>query len=221
VPVITISRTFGSGGVPVGKELARRFGAEFLDRGIVAAIAERSGIPESEAAGYDEQLPSIWQRVAAALATSSPEISMPPLPPGEELSAGAVQERLARLTRVVIEEAAERGNAVIVGHGAAFIVGRRRDALHVHLHAPLEARVRNLVTRVEEIPENARPDEASLRELCRTVDSKRAQYIRRLFGVDWLNVSNYDLAIDTASSTIPVAADLIELAMQRRLGAGK
>jgi len=29
-----------------------------------------------------------------------------------------------------IEEAAERGNAVIVGRGAAFIIGRRRDALH-------------------------------------------------------------------------------------------
>jgi cytidylate kinase len=221
VPIITISRTYGSGGAPVGRELARRFGSEFLDRSIVASVAERSGIPEAEAEGYDEQLPSLWQRVAAALATSSPEISMSPLPSGETLSAGAVQERLARLTRVVIEEAAERGNAVILGRGAAFIVGRRRDALHVHLHAPLESRVRNLMTRVEEIPADARPDEASLGELCRHVDGKRAQYIRRLFGVDWLDVSHYDLAIDTGSSTITVAADLVELAMQRRLGAGK
>jgi CMP/dCMP kinase len=221
VPIITISRTFGSGGAPVGRELARRFESEFLDRSIVASVAERSGIPEAEAEGYDEQLPSLWQRVAAALATSSPEVSMPPLPSGESLSGGAVQERLARLTRAVIEEAAERGNAVILGRGAAFIIGRRRDALHVHLHAPLEARVRNLLTRAEEIPANARPDAASLAELCKTVDSKRAQYVKRLFGVNWLDVSHYDLAIDTGSSTIPVAVDLIELAVKRRLGAGK
>ncbi len=220
MPIITISRTFGSGGAPVGRELARRFGAEFLDRSIVASVAERSGIAESEAEGYDEQLPSLWQRVAAALAASSPEVSMPPLPSGESLSGGAVQERLSRLTRLVIEEAAERGNAVIVGRGAAFIIGRRRDAMHVHLHAPLEARVRNLLTRAEEIPPNARPDAASLSELCKTVDAKRAQYIRRLFGVNWLDVSHYDLAIDTGSSTIPVAADLVELAV-RRLGPGK
>jgi cytidylate kinase len=221
VPIITISRTFGSGGAPVGRELARRFGSEFLDRSIVASVAERSGIPEAEAEGYDEQLPSLWQRVAAALATSSPEVSMPPLPSGEALSGGAVQERLARLTRVVVEEAAERGNAVILGRGGAFIIGRRRDAVHVHIHAPLESRVRNLLTRAEEIPANARPDADSLRELCRTVDSKRAHYIRRLFGVDWLDVSHYDLAIDTGSSTLPVATDLIELAVKHRLGAGK
>lgn len=221
MPIITISRTFGSGGAPVGTELARRFGAEFLDRSIVASVAERSGIPEDEAEGYDEQLPSIWQRVAAALATTSPEVSMPPLPSGEELSGGAVQERLAGLTRAVIEEAAERGNAVILGRGAAFIVGRRRDALHVHLHAPLEARVRNLLTRVEEMPADARPDAASVAGLCKHIDAKRAQYIRRLFGVDWLDVSHYDLAIDTSTATIPVAVDLIELAVRRRLGAAE
>jgi cytidylate kinase len=212
---------FGSGGAPVGRELARRFGSEFLDRNIVASVAERSGIPEAEAEGYDEQLPSLWQRVAAALATSSPEVSMPPLPSGESLSGGAVQERLARLTRLVVEEAAERGNAVIVGRGAAFIIGRRRDALHVHLHAPLEMRVRNLMTRVEEAPEHARPDAASLGELCRAIDAKRAKYIRQLFGVNWLDVTHYDLAIDTGSSTIPVATDLVEIAFNRRLGAGK
>jgi cytidylate kinase len=219
VPIITISRTFGSGGAPVGRELARRFDAEFLDRSIVASVAERSGIPEAEAEGYDEQLPSIWQRVASALASGSPEVSMPPLPAADALTSGAVEERLAHLTRIVIEEAAARGNAVIVGRGAAFIVGRREDAVHVHLHAPLEIRVRNLLTQVEEVPADARPDAASLRELCRTVDARRAHYVKRLFSVNWLDVSHYDLAIDTSSTTIPVAADLVELAVRRRLAA--
>ena len=218
MPIITISRTFASGGAPVALELARRFDAEFLDRNIVAAVAERSGIPETEAEGYDEQLPTLWQRVASALASSSPEVAMPPLPAGELLSAGAVQERLAALTRVVIEEAAERGNAVIVGRGAAFIVGKRRDALHVKLHAPLDTRIRHLVTRVEDIPADTRPDADSLRELCRTMDARRARYIKRLFGVDWLDVTRYDLAIDTGTTPIAIAVDLIELAMQRRLG---
>ena len=36
MPVITISRQFGAAGVPVGRVLAERFGAEFLDRAIVA-----------------------------------------------------------------------------------------------------------------------------------------------------------------------------------------
>ena len=43
------------------------YDAEFLDRAIVAQVALRSGIPESELETYDERLPSFWQRVASAL----------------------------------------------------------------------------------------------------------------------------------------------------------
>jgi len=218
MPVITISRTYGSGGAPVGREIARRFNAEFLDRNMVAAVAERSGIPEAEAEGYDERMPGLWQRIASALATStSAELVMAPLPEDEALPSAAVGERLAALTRAAIEEAAARGNCVIVGRGAAFILGRGPDRLHVHLHAPLDARVRNLLMRVEDIPADVRPDDPSLRELCRTVDARRAEYVKRRFNADWLDVRNYDLAIDTASLTIPGTADLIEQAARRLL----
>ena len=77
--------------------------------------------------------------------------------------------------------------------------------LHVQLHAPLEARVRYLLTRVEEIPADTRPDEASLRELCRTFDARRAEYVRRMFGKDWLDPENYDLSIDTGSMGVEAA----------------
>ena len=52
MPVITISRQFGAAGVPIGRRLAERLGAEFLDRAIVAQVAVRSGVPESEPVSY-------------------------------------------------------------------------------------------------------------------------------------------------------------------------
>ncbi len=220
MPIITISRTFGAGGAPVGRELARRFDAEFLDRNIVAAVAERSGIPEEVAEGYDERLPGVWQRVAAALATSPMEMAMPPLPADSVLPAAAMEERLAALTRLVIEEAADRGNAVVVGRGARFIIGRRPDAVHVQLHAPLDVRMRHLLAKIEDIPNDTRPDERSLAELCRSVDARRGDYIRHLFGLNWLDVSHYDLAIDTGSFSLDAAVDLIELAVHRRTTIG-
>jgi cytidylate kinase len=215
MPIITISRQFGAAGRQVGEGLAARFGAELLDREIVATVAARAGVPEQEAEGYDEQLPGLWQRIAAALAAGSPDPAIPPLP-ADMLPATAVHERLARLTRAVIEEAAARGNCVILGRGGAFIVGRRPDAFHVQLHAPLEVRVRHLVMRLEDIPADTRPDEESLRELCRTMDSRRSSYIRRLFGVDWQDPNNYDLSIDTGRIDIETAVDLVELAVRRR-----
>lgn len=210
MPVITISRQFGAAGVPIGRALADRFGAEFLDRKIVALVAARSGIPEDEAEGYDERLPSLWQRIAAALATSSPDVAVPPLP-YEQMPSAATHERLVAITRSVIEEAADRGNAVIVGRGAAFILGRGRpDVLNVQLHASMEARIRYLMTRVEEIPLDTRPDERSLEQLCRSIDAARAQYIRRTFRADWTDAANYDLSLDSGRLGVTRSVDLIE-----------
>ena len=156
MPVITISRQFGAAGVPIGRRLAEHLGAEFLDRAIVAQVALRAGIPESELETYDERLPSFWQRVAAALTTSSAEVAMPAPAYPDQLTNLTTHERLVAITRNVIEEAAERDNAVIVGRGGAFIIPRREGVLHVQLHASPDARVRYLVSRVEELPSEER-----------------------------------------------------------------
>ena len=219
MPVITISRQFGSAGQVVWRRLAERFGAELLDREIVADVAERAGIPEEEAEGYDERLPGLWQRHRHGARGGVARSGHPAACPRTCCRRPPSHERLARLTRTVIEEAAARGNAVILGRGGAFIVGRRPDAVHVQLHAPLDARVRFLMTRVEEVPPDTRPDEDSLRELCRTMDGRRAEYIRRMFGADWLDVAHYDLSIDTSRVDAVTAADLIELVARRRVGA--
>lgn len=209
MPVITISRQFGAAGLAVGRGLAERLGAELLDSAIIAQVAVRSGIPEADIESYDERLPSFWQRVTTALAASSPEPMMVDLPYVEQLPAATMQERLAAITRAVIEEAAQRGNAVIIGRGGAWIVGRRPDVLNVQLHASPEARVRYLLSRVEEVPADARPEEKSLRELCHSIDAARGEYLKRLFNVDWLDARNYDLAVDTGRLGVDNATDLI------------
>jgi cytidylate kinase len=214
MPVITISRQFGAAGVPVGRELARRFEAEFLDRGIVAQVAVRSGIPEDELESYDERMPSVWQRIVSVLAAGSPEVTMPSLP-YEQLPALSMHDRLVTITRSVIAEAAERGNAIIVGRGAAFVLGRRPDILHVQLHASIEERVRYLLGRLDEVPADARPDDRSLRRLCAEIDAARADYIRRLYGADWLDATNYDLAIDSGRLGVDGTVEVVEAAARR------
>jgi cytidylate kinase len=212
MPVITISRQFGAAGIAVGNRLAQRFDAELLDKALIAQVAVRSGIPEAEIESYDERMPSFWQRVTSALASSSPEPMLVDMPYLEQVPTGTMQERLATVTRAVIEEAAERGNAVIIGRGAAWILGKRPDVLNVQLHASMDARVRYLLARVEEIPPDARPEEKSLRELCQSVDAARGEYVRRLYGVDWLDARSYDLAIDVGRMGIDKTSDLIEAA---------
>jgi cytidylate kinase len=198
----------------VGRALAERLGAEFLDRAIVAQAALRSGISETELETYDERLPSFWQRVAAALATSSPEVAMPASPYADELSHPTSHDRLVALTRSVIEEAADRGNAVIVGRGAAFILAERKATLHVQLHASMDARMRYLMSHVEDIPGETLPDERSLRELCRSIDAARADYIRGIFNADWLDPRHYHLSIDTGRLGVDRTVELIARAAE-------
>jgi cytidylate kinase len=213
MPVITISRQFGAAGAPIGRALAERFEAEFLDRAIVAQAALRAGIPEHELESYDERLPTVWQRVASALA-AAPEPALHGVPYSASLAPMGVHERLVEITRAVIEEAAERGNAVILGRGGAFILADHPDVFHVQLHASLDARVRYLLARVEDAPPEARPEENALRELCQSIDAARAEYISEVFGADWRDVTHYDLALDTGHQGVDRSTDLIETAVR-------
>jgi cytidylate kinase len=213
MPVITISRQFGALGLPVGRRLAAKFDAEFLDRAIVAQVAVRSGIPESQLETYDERLPSIWQRIASALGSGAPEFVDPPLVE-DEPPALSIHERLVKLTRTVVEEAAERGNAVIVGRGGAFILKGKPGVLNVALVGSLEDRVRYLLSRVDDAPGAEQLDEPALRNLCKSIDAARAEYIRGTFGADWMDARNYDLVVDTGRLGVARTVELIETAVR-------
>ena len=213
MPLITISRQFGAAGAPIGRALAERFGAEFLDRAIVAQAALRAGIPEQELESYDERLPTVWQRMASALA-AAPEPAMAGVTYSASLAPMSVHERLVEITRGVIEEAATGGNAVILGRGGTFILADHPAAFHVQLHASMDARVRYLLARVEDIPVEARPEEKALRELCQSIDTARAEYIRDVFNADWLDITHYDLALDTGRLGVEKSTDLIEAAVR-------
>ena len=125
MPVITISRQFAAAGGPIGK--AAR-GA--LRRG-VAGPGDRG--PGRGARGHPA---SRRRRATTSGCRASGSASRrrsrraAPIPPSRRcprtcMPATAVHERLAQLTRAVIEEAAARGNAVILGRGGAFIVAAR------------------------------------------------------------------------------------------------
>jgi cytidylate kinase len=216
MPVITLSRQFGAGGAQIGRALADRFGARYLDREIVAQAAARAGIPEAEAAGYDERIPGLWQRIVTALASSVPEVAVPAVPPAG-LVVTAIGERLMAITRALVEEEATTGNVVIVGRGAGFILAGRPEVLRVQLHAALEERLAYIRARVEELPPDVRPDDDSLRALCRSIDDARAAFVRRNFEADWMDARHYDLALDTGRLGLARCTELIEAAA-RHLG---
>ena len=55
--IITISRSFGSGGRMIGEELARRLEYHFYDRNLLDLLSEKPSISEQELESTDEKLP--------------------------------------------------------------------------------------------------------------------------------------------------------------------
>jgi CMP/dCMP kinase len=198
MPVITISRMYGSGGSEVAQRVATSLGWNLLDNDIVDAIAERSGLTRAEVSAQDERVPSLVERLASALSAGSPEI-LPPVPTGPMET---TEERIVAVTKRVIEEALQAGPAVFVGRGAQCLLAEREDAMHVFCYAPRTALRRYAMETFK-----VGPDEAD--KLVSDQNKQREQYVRRHWNRNWLAHENYHLCVNTAWLGLDGAARLV------------
>jgi cytidylate kinase len=205
MPVITISRMYGSAGSEVAERVARTLGWALFDDTMVDAIAERSGLTRAEVTAQDERVPSMVERLASALSLGSPEI-MPPVPAGPMET---TEERIVAVTRRVIEEALQTGPAVFVGRGAQCLLAERADALHVFCFAP-RAALRKYA--MEKFAVGAAEAERRVADMNR----QREQYVKRHWNRNWLAHENYHLCINTSWLGTEGAAELVVEAARRQ-----
>lgn len=205
MPIITISRMYGSGGSEVAARVAAELGWQILDNDFVDAVAERLGITPAEVEEREERVPTLVQRLAASLALSAPEILPGPatatLPPSEE--------RLVEVTARIMEEAVAHGNAVLVGRGAQSVLATRADVIHAFCYAPRPALIARVAKRLG-IPE---------KEAAHMVDERnhqREQYVRKYFKRSWAALENYHVCLNTAWLGVDGAAEIVvRLARER------
>jgi len=205
MPVITISRMFGSGGSEVAERVAQALGWSLFDNAMVDAVAEGSGLTRAEVDAQDERVPSMVERLASALSLGSPEI-MPPVPAGP---IETTEERIVAVTRRVIEEAVQAGPAVFVGRGAQCLLAERADALHVFCYAPKAALRRHVMAKF-----GVRADDAD--RMVGDMNRQREQYVKRHWNRNWLAHENYHLCVNTGWLGIEGAASLVVDAAQRQ-----
>lgn len=207
MPVITISRLYGSGGSEVAERVAAALGWPVLDNTMIDMVAERSGLTRAEVTAQDERVPSLVERLAAALSLGSPEI-MPPLPSD---SVESTEERIVAITRRIIEEAVQAGPAVFVGRGAQCLLADRTDALHVFCFAPRPA-LREYAMQKFSI------DTAAAERMVADTNKQREQYVKRHWNRNWLAQENYHLCLNTQWLGFDGAADQVVQAARRQLG---
>lgn len=201
--VICISHATGAGGEEVGRLVADQLGFLYVDDEIVARAAAKAGVGHDEVADAERRR-SLIVRALDAIAEGGGEtwtIGTVGLPPtGRELG----RYDLLALIREAIEQAAARGNVVIVAHAASHVVARSPDALRVLVTASPDTRATRLAA-LEEID----PNEA--RRKIKDADAGRRDYLKSFHGVDQEAPTHYDLVLNTDVLPIEDAARVISL----------
>ena len=183
--IVTISNQYGSGAVGLAERAARDLGYTFVDRELPVVVAKRLRIePETVDAAEDFE-PSVAARLLTGLERSTPEVAGNTI--GERFD-----DELMGEVRAAIVDYASRGNVVIVGRGAAAILGRRPDVLRAYLYAPREWRIRHVMGGLG-------ADERTATSEVDRIDRARKAFLKEWFGMEFGNPDAYDLCIDTSA----------------------
>ena len=182
--VIAMTREMATLGRDVAAGLAAELGLVVVHHELVAHdIAERSGMRESEVQRFLEGEASLLERWRFDRA------------------------RMSRYTSEEIMELAAKGNVLIRGWGATYLLRKIPHVLCVRICAPMADRERVLMDRMHITdPTTAR------REIERN-DAAHNGTMQRLFGIDWTDPALYALVLNTAR--VPVAdcvAHIVRLA---------
>ena len=188
--IINVGRQFGSGGGFVAKAIGQKLGIPVYDNELISKAAEESGYSKSVFEGGEQR---------RSLFSMSSFFSSTRLGFGET---GYVNDdMLFKIQSEVIRGIAQKGDAIIVGRCADYIL-RDLDCLDVFICAPMEFRIQRLV-----VNEGLDPDEAE--SLMRRKDRTREAYYNFYTFGAWGVASNYDLCIDSSILGIDGTADCI------------
>ena len=208
--IIVIEREFGVGAGAIADKLARHLGWKLLDHDLTAEIAKLAKVSPESCRGREEQVDPWLYRLAKVFWRGSHERSVA-LPEGAVVDADC----LICLTQEVIQRAAETGQCVIVGRGAAYFLRERTDTFCVFLYAPREIKYQRVLAEGKA--------EAEATHLIDTVDEERRQFIRHYYKVDWPARHLYHAMLNTAigeDATVETILSLIDAANRRESGAG-
>jgi cytidylate kinase len=197
IKIITIEREYGCGGGDIAQKVAAQLGWKLWDQRLTEEIARLAHCPKAVVEAREEKNDPLYYRLLKSFMRGSYEggINAPKLNLVDS-------ETILRITRRVVEHAAERDHCLIVGRGSQQFLKDRQDTLRVFLYAPREQKVRRLLARGK--------SEKEAEELVDTVDRGRGEFIQKYFNVEWPDRAIYHTMINTAVGDEAVVHMILE-----------
>jgi len=185
VRVITIEREYGSGGRDIARKVTDRLGWKLWDQLLTNEIAQQLECDCRIVELHEEKRDPFYYRLLKSFMQGSYEGSLN-APRMKIADTDCIREVCER----VVKSAAEGGNCVIVGRGSAYYLQSRMDAFHAFVYAPVEHKMRRLMSEGN--------TESEALELAETVDNERAAFIKQYFGVEWPDRHRFHLMVNSA-----------------------
>ena len=187
--IINVGRSFGSGGGFVAKAIGKKLGIPVYDNELISKVAEESGYSNTVfATGEEKSLFSVSSFFASGRLSY--------------LDNGYMNDNmLFNIQSEVIKNIADKGDAVIIGRCADYIL-RDRSCLNVFVDGPEEYRIHRLM-------ENEHLSEREAEKLMRRKDRTRETYYNYYTFGSWGLASNYHLCVDSSLLGIEGTAEYI------------
>lgn len=189
--IVTISRTFGSGGREIGEKLAARLGYQYYDKNLLQLLSEKTGISEQGLESADEKLPK--RILDHYVFTPSPDYS--------------TSSYLYKIQAQLIQELAEKECCVFIGRLADWILKDRDDVLNVFVTAPDKDRIARIM-RTENVTE------AQARKLMIQIDKLRNNYYSYFTDRKWKHTGDRDIIVNSSMLGIDGTVGILEYAVK-------
>jgi cytidylate kinase len=183
--VVAMTREMATLGKDVAAGLAERLGLEVVHHELVKhEITERSGLPESEVHRFLEGEASLLERWRID------------------------RKRMSRYTAQEIFELAAKGNVLIRGWGATYLLRSVPHVLCVRICAPMEFRENVLMERLQI------KDRALARREIERNDAAHNGTMQKMFGIDWTDPALYAIVLNTARIPVTDCVDYLIRVLQ-------
>lgn len=202
--VITIGRTFGSGGRALGRAIAERLGIDFYDKKLLVEAAAKAGLNMEYVEKNDERAPSVMGGVIPF------SMGFYPMSWIGHPSGGAADNTYSALCDYM-HELADTKPFVIVGRSADYVLRDMPNVVNLFVHAPVSECVKRIVSRNDAI------NESQARTLAEKTNKLRSNFYNFYTDKRWGAAASYDLCLDSSVMPMEDLADHVIDYIHRRL----
>lgn len=193
LPVITISRQYGSGGRYVGKKLAEALDIPYYDSELINLAAEESGFDKKI---FEDADKSASNSLLFSLSMYGGQLGNYQMP---------LTDRVYLIQSDILRKVASQGPCVIVGRCADYVLQENENCMSVFLRAPKDARIRRCVKYYGQTKSEAE-------ENINLIDKRRSVYYSHFTGGKWGASDTYGIILNTEDFGIEGCVELLKMA---------